>query len=68
MHRDATVDLHSLQTDFSAGSNKDFTSTPWHAPVIMEANAGLIVRALNQSDGVTSTFDMKIMYEIEGGV
>ena len=55
--------FHGQEVEYSAGSAKDFFQYRWHTPVLMAANAGLIARAMNQSDGTTVTVDVKSIYE-----
>ncbi|KKL95658.1 hypothetical protein LCGC14_1852380 [marine sediment metagenome] len=66
VHRDAVVDLHTHQFEFSVSSAKDFETLHWAQAISMPANSGVIIRALNQSDGVTASVDMKLIWE--GGV
>lgn len=63
-YRDASA-WHGFEGEWSCASLKDFGRIDSHVPVAMAANTGLIIRAINCSDGATATAEIKIIYDHE---
>lgn len=55
--------LHGFGGEWSCASSKDFTRIDLHESVSFPANSGLILRAMNQSDGVTASASLKPIYK-----
>ena len=60
--RDSTH-WHGFEGEWSCASAKDFGRINLHIPEEMYANTGFIIRALNYSDGITATAEIRVIYE-----
>lgn len=63
IYRPADRALHGFDGDFSAGSAKDFARISWYASRLIQPNGAMLMRMLNASDGLASSFSARTIYE-----
>lgn len=52
---------HGNQFDFSCASARDFVRYTFNAQLLQQANSGIICRAVNATDSLTVSFNMKLI-------
>lgn len=62
--RRSGTDIYShIQGDYSAGSARDHARYVWHSARQLGPNAAMLMRILNASDALGSSFDVRAIYE-----
>ncbi len=61
--RETDMEFHGFEGDYSAGSSRDHERYNWHHAKQLPLNSGMLMRMLNASDALGSSFEVRAIYE-----